>query len=180
MKTNIRTTSGSRITVYIRVSVYIPTTFFLLSLLFPSNQLSLDLISQQESSILTIDMSRAKKFAGPLVSPIALKFDAIDTNQASPFLRLSPEIRNLIYEMVLAPKNPPIISSARPFNIERKLSLALLSTCRKIYLETHLYPLQTNTHLHTLFPCRRNHSALIQMHAQHPFSRLASWQKSDR
>jgi hypothetical protein len=118
-------------------------------------------------------MPRAKKFKGPLLSPLAIKFDAMDTHQpSSPFLKLIPEIRNLIYDLVLPPTEPPTIGSLSPFSIQRKLSLSLLSTCRQIYLDTHQYSLQTNMHLDTIFPCRQ------LGYSRHPFPRLVDWQKS--
>lgn len=124
-------------------------------------------------------MPKAKKFNGPLVAPLAIKFDAINTKQPScNFLKLSPEIRNIIYEIVLAPEHAPTVSDARPYNLQRKLSLSLLSTCRQIYLETHLHPLQTNMHLDTLFPCRSRGIDLQAMYSRYPFGSMAQWQKS--
>ena len=126
-----------------------------------------------------INMPRAKKFKGPLVSPLAIKFNAMDNHQPScPLLNLCPEIRNLLYCMILLPDEPPTLQNHRPFTIDHKLSLSLLSTCRQIYLETHQYPLYNTMHIDAIFPCRRNSSHKAQHFSRYPFYKLADWQKS--
>lgn len=126
-------------------------------------------------------MPRTPKFRGPLTSPLAIRFDGSDTNQAqSPLLNLTPEIRNIIYDMVLTPENPIAVSASSRHNrstqytIKRNLSLTLLRTCRKVYLEAHLYPLQTNIHYDIVFPCGRSSITCERF----PFRQLVQWQKS--
>jgi hypothetical protein len=125
------------------------------------------------------------QFGGPFASPLAVRFEAADTHQASsPFLNLTPEIRNIIYDMVLTPEEPIAIAAnpsslphdkSLPYIIKRKISLALLRTCRQVYLETHLYPLQTNIHYDSVFPCRYNSR---DERSRYPFRQLKVWQKS--
>lgn len=133
----------------------------------------------KKTSTNTSTMPRAKKFKGPLVSPLAIKFDAMDTHQSSSdFLNLVPEIRNLIYDMVFTPKRLPSVKYQTPLVIKRKISLSLLATCRKIYLETHLHPLETNMHIDTLFPCKSSSRHLVEAYSRYPFDRMAAWQRS--
>lgn len=127
-------------------------------------------------------MSRAprNKFKGPLVSPLAIKFEDLDTDQPSCLFlsKLVPEIRNLIYEMVLAPEQPVAVTPIWPFPIDRKVSLALLVTCRQIYMETHMYPIQTNMHLDTVFPCNTSRNHYHGWRGRYPFLDMSEWQKS--
>lgn len=147
-----------------------PSTFTLISSTSPAKRTSPTQI---------IKMPRAKKFKGPLVSPLAIKFNAMDNYQpCSPLLNLCPEIRNLIYHMILSPDEPLTLENHPPFRVDHKLSLSLLSTCRQIYLEAHQYPIYNTMHIDAIFPCRRRLSVKAPSFSRHAFYQLTDWQKS--
>jgi hypothetical protein len=118
------------------------------------------------------------KFRGPLTSPLAISFDPINIHQASSrFLSLPPEIRNVIYNIIFMPEESPTVDPRSSLRIKRSFSVSLLSTCRKVYLEAHLYPLQNNPQYETIFPCT-NFSRNPIKGSPFLFHQMEPWQKS--
>ncbi|KAF7348185.1 hypothetical protein MSAN_01771400 [Mycena sanguinolenta] len=130
--------------------------------------------------------------AAILVVPIHERLVAADPQAASPLYngRIPPEIRNILFAAILAEFTIPDPSRAYPPEISRPgftgpftMNVALLLTCRRIYLETYHLPPQLATHVFWHGPSRGPPDLRIRFSndqghwpERHYFLRLTPWQ----
>ncbi|KAJ7752838.1 hypothetical protein DFH07DRAFT_904230 [Mycena maculata] len=88
--------------------------------------------------------------------PIHARPLAVNPQSASPLYngRIPPEIRNALFAAILAEYTDPDPARAYPPNVSRPgytgprtLNVALLETCRRVYLETYHLPPRLKTHV---------------------------------
>ncbi|KAF2831380.1 hypothetical protein CC86DRAFT_401910 [Ophiobolus disseminans] len=88
------------------------------------------------------------------VTPKGREIELVKANRESPLLRLPPELRRQIWELVLGghvlscnaiSSSPRFSARTAPLTTSSKCVLDLLRTCRQIYSETTLIPYTHNT-----------------------------------